>query len=379
MRERERVLARIDAWWQAFVENLPNLEEYFGGNSTWNISQFMGKTLQAIDSHLMWEYGPGVEGNRRRLVITPESSRHLRPLVETVLERAPKVEGWTFHPYRLHDSLDQVFQMVTARGGQDFSGATVQAQRGEHNLIDLTFQAPHFTPEDKRANLRDARVAAEALLGEEILDRWVGAIRTQPPGEGSFLPLERLPDTVQALIGSILDQLLPRTCQPFSEEARAENYEKDEPQRKKDYPGFRDKYRASTLLPEVWMAAHTTSTFSSLRFSRAGERFCFAKIDMQDQDGDARLELRTRLENQLSAALREGDLGDVWGGGTGVRYTYIDLALLDVARGAEVVRRVLREANVAKRSWLQFYDCDWEWEWIGVWDDTPKPPLTLKT
>jgi hypothetical protein len=377
-RERQRVLAQIDRWWQAFQENLPNLEEYFGGDSAWDISGFMGEHLQAIDANLMWEYGPGVEGNRRRLVITPESKRHLRPLVDVILERAPKVEGWTFHPFRLHDSIEQVYHMVQARGGEDFSGATVQAQRGEHNLIDLTFQAPHFEEENAKPNFRDACVATEALLGEEIMERWIGLIRTLPPGEGSFLPLERLPDTVHAVIGSILDQMPPRTCQPFSEEAEAELFEKDEPQKKKDYPGFKDKYGASTLLKDVWMAAHTTQAFYSLRFSRAGERFCYVKIDMKDQDPDTWTEQRARLENQLSAALRADDLGDVWGGGTGLRYQYIDLALLDVPRGAEAVRRVLRAANVAKRSWLQFYDCEWELEWIGIWDDTPKPPMPLK-
>src|SRR5439155_807576 len=107
----------------------------------------------------------------------------------------------------------------------------------------------------------------------------------------------------------------------------------------KDYPGFRDKYRASTLLKDVWLAAHTTSAFYSLRFSRAGEKFCFVKIDMKGQDPDTWLDLRTRLEHQLSAALREEDLGEVWGGGTGLRYLYIDLAVLDVPRGAEVAHR----------------------------------------
>ena len=73
--------------------------------------------------------------------------------------------------------------------------------------------------------------------------------------------------------------------------------------------------------------------------------------------------------------LRPDQLGCTIGGGTGLRYSYIDLALTDVPRSAEIIRRVLQEGNIPKRSWLQFFDCEWRQEWIGIWDDSPPPPM----
>jgi hypothetical protein len=48
--------------------------------------------------------------------------------------------------------------------------------------------------------------------------------------------------------------------------------------------------------------------------------------------------------------------------------------LTEVERGSEVIRDVLREGNIPRRTWLLFYDCEWQREWIGMWDDTPPPP-----
>ena len=70
-------------------------------------------------------------------------------------------------------------------------------------------------------------------------------------------------------------------------------------------------------------------------------------------------------------------LGCHVGGGTGRCYSYIDLALTDVRRGTEVVRQVLRDGNIPRRTWIQFFDDVWAHEWIGIYEDSPPPPLPL--
>jgi hypothetical protein len=66
----------------------------------------MVDTLQAIHPSLMWEYGSAMRQPGHRLVITPESRRFLRPMVRTILERAPKIAGWEFYPYRLAETAE---------------------------------------------------------------------------------------------------------------------------------------------------------------------------------------------------------------------------------------------------------------------------------
>jgi hypothetical protein len=67
-------------------------------------------------------------------------------------------------------------------------------------------------------------------------------------------------------------------------------------------------------------------------------------------------------------------LGVVIGGGTGIRHSYVDLALTDVERGVAATRAALRKGGLPKRSWILFFDDALAAEWIGIHDDTPPPP-----
>jgi hypothetical protein len=73
--------------------------------------------------------------------------------------------------------------------------------------------------------------------------------------------------------------------------------------------------------------------------------------------------------------LTKTQLGALVGGGTGLRYSYIDLALLDVEAAILLMREALRGGRLPKRSWFLFYDSVLAAEWVGVWDDSPLPPL----
>jgi len=84
---------------------------------------------------------------------------------------------------------------------------------------------------------------------------------------------------------------------------------------------------------------------------------------------------RTKVENALNEVLRPGGLGSVIGGGTGLRYTYIDLALRHLDHGLAEMRQVLQQLAVPERSWLLFFDAHLADEWIGIYDATP-PPAT---
>src|SRR5688572_20049708 len=97
---RSKVIRRIDDWWRTFEKDRDQITASFKKGSDWDLPGWMNRHLNTIDERLMWEFGPGVKGGHR-LVITPESDRFLRPLVETLLERAPRMEGWEFYPYRL--------------------------------------------------------------------------------------------------------------------------------------------------------------------------------------------------------------------------------------------------------------------------------------
>ena len=215
------VVQRIDAWWNAFAAKTGDLDDLFSRRSEWDLPAWMHEHLNAISPHLMWEFGPAVSGEGHRLVITPESQRHLRPMVDTLLERAPKIAGWEFYAYRLAEDVDMAVQTVAGRTGDDLSGTLVTAAIGDLNRINLTYHSPDTTGPDDEQAMNNAFVATETLLGEEVLDKWVAAItveslqrhrrwqasRPRPPGRAGAFATGRLKPTVDALIASTQDQL----------------------------------------------------------------------------------------------------------------------------------------------------------------------------
>ena len=373
----KRVLARIDDWWDRFEGKSQALSDLFKGKKKWDLPGWMEETLQAIDPHIMWEFGPAVKTEGHRLVITPESRHHLRPLVRTILDRAPKLPGWEFYPYRLAEDLDQAGPTVEGRTGGSLDGVTVELQIGEGHRIDLLFRSPKTKGEDDQQAMNVAFVATESLLGEQALDRWVGAIEVGRAARGDrkprAIPLDRLKDTFDALVDSIRDRLPDR---PFVERDDGDQWNliKLQPEEADDYPGRADLMVAVVRDVELWKAMHAPAPFYSQRFSRCKETFAYVKLDGSFLRPGSEADDRGKIEDAIDEQLARDRLGVHIGGGTGLQYAYVDLALADLDRGVEETRRVLRKLGVPKRSWILFFDADLVAEWVGVYPETPPPP-----
>ena len=395
--ERRQVIEKIDAWWSAFGAKRTDLGSLFNGGARWDLPQWMEEHLRAISPELMWEFGPAVRGEGHRLVITPESERHLRPLVDLILSRAPALPGWEFYPYRLAETMEQAQSTVEGRTGGSLEGVKASAVAAENGLVDLTFFSPRCTsPEDEQAH-HDAFVATESLLGEEALDKWIGAIEVRPlPRERRLLgiirgggnapqtvPLDQLTPAVDTLIAAALGRLPTEPCWAFVETAEWTLFElkPEEPPEQPagqmpDFVEQSDLFVARTPLVSMRRHAHSGMPFYSERYSRCGETFCYVKIDGTDGLPEDGFGGKDEIEDALDAALVPAKLGCSIGGGTGLRYSYVDLALTDVRPAVDCVRRVLSEGKVPLRTWVLFYDSVLAEEWVGIYPDTPPPPMS---
>ena len=63
----------------------------------------------------------------------------------------------------------------------------------------------------------------------------------------------------------------------------------------------------------------------------------------------------------------------MFGSGQGMRYWYVDLALLDVDASISAIQSALTAGNIPFRTWVLFYDREWADEWVGMYDETPPP------
>jgi hypothetical protein len=371
---RQEMVRKIDLWWNTFRAKANDMDALFHRRQEWDLREWMQLNLGAVDERIMWEFGPSDGGHR--LVLTPEIHRNLRPIVETMLERAPKMPGWSFAPYRPPEPMEAAREMVLAKTDEPLpEKLTVRASVGDLNRVDLVFESKGFPRSDRELATHQAFTVAESLLGEEVLDKWIHVInvsRARP--DKHSLPPERLKRTVDALVLSIRDQLPGET---FA--ARKTNAEWSvvalEPDEQDDYPWREDIIAFSTMHMPLFAATMPDTGFYSERFSRCDERFAFLKIDGIAGDASKmKFADRAAIEDAVDSALL--GCGTVIGGGTGRRYTYIDLALTDVDRAIAALKPALRNGAVPSRTWLLFHDCEWRDEWIGIYDDSPLPPAS---
>jgi hypothetical protein len=379
--ERAAVLSRVDAWWREFARRASDIDTLFTRRrgTEWDLPGWMNEYLQAIHPDLMWEYGRAMNCEGHRLAITPESELGLRPLTQVILSRAPSIPGWEFYGYRVPEPLDEALASVHGRTGIDLAGTRVRASIGEGNVVDLAFFSDACPGGEDQQSLHAGLVVTESLLGEQVLNEWIGAIGMFPnsrAGRGSLIPLDKLKPTVQALVGSIVDQFPAAPARPVPDGEWTGSVLQLSPERAEDYPRRQDLWIAVTDRLPVWREAHSGRSFYSHRFSRIGETFCFLKID-RDETFDDPVQDRARVEEGLDAALGAAGLGAVFGGGTGLRYSYVDLALTDVRAAIPLLRETLRAGGIPQRTWLLFFDATLADEWVGMVDDRTPPPSTV--
>ncbi len=367
--QRARMEARMDGWWQAFMEKEAQLRALFAQRSSWDLPGFMAAELESLGEHLFWEFGPGVtDPDGHRLVITCESHHAQRPFIERLLARAPRLPGWDFLPYRPRETTGIVESTVAQRCGIDVTSWRAHIKPGPHGLVELSFSVPDL---DERAGYA-AVVAAEGLLGEERLDEWVGGIEVHQDEEGA--PLDELRAAVDAHVASRRESL-PELPWAHPRHAAAQwTLLRLRPEPADDYPAQEDLELAHSVSVDFFKNSRSGARFTSGRHSRHGETFAYVKLDGREGFSPHGFIDRQQLEDALDDALVPSGLGRNIGGGTGLRYGYVDVALTDVDRALEKMVAVLRSGAVPRRSWVLFFDDTLASEWVGVWPDSPPPP-----
>jgi hypothetical protein len=363
----------IDVWWSAFAANEAEINRCFRRQSELNLADWMHEHLQPVHPELMWEFGPGLRGAAHRLVITPESRRDLRPLVWELLARAPRLPGWEFYEYRPAESLEMAEMTVDARVGGTLAGVTVALRPGEHNLVDLTYVVPVEWSDELAAKV--AFVATETLVGEEALDRWIGAIEhtSQPVADFQPIGLAELREAVDRHIERVRNSLPAEPWYAVDLEAARWAAMENEPAEADDYEKQFDIFVAVTMALPVMQNALSSWLFDSVRHSQCGETFCYLKIDGVDGLDGCEFEDRGEIEDAINETIRPLALGSTIGGGTGRRYSYIELALVDVDDAWLALRARLTEARLPNRTWLMFHDSYLAAQAYGLYHDTPEP------
>lgn len=372
-KHRDQTELAMRQWWRAFELKKDQIEAIFFGGPDFGLPDWMQENLAPVCPTLAWEFGPAVHKQGHRLVLTPELDTVFRPLVDTLLACAPSIENWEFYSYRQRDPFPMALETVRGRTGVDASRWVVQVLPRDGACLDLHFFSPEKGGEEQE---QAAFVLAESILGEETMEKRiavvdVATIDTFGASQEQCIPIAELGLRIDSMVQQMLDGLPAVPYRLLSEEDLNWHMVELDPAPVADYAGFSDLIVSGSCVPGM-LETVRTPFFTSGKLSRCGEKFCYVKIDGSQEMG---VPDRATLQDALDAALRNKEVGCSVGGGTGVRYLYVDFALTDVKKGMDVIRGILRAVHVSKRSWVLFFDHHLSNEWLGIYVDTPSPPV----
>jgi hypothetical protein len=368
---------QIVNWWAFFMEAEDKIADYFMHAIDFNVVEFMQDNLQCINRNLRWEFGPAISKKGHRLVITPETRKDLRPLVKAILAHAPELSNWEFYSYRLPEKFDSATSVIEVKTGYRLENLYFSGKRNEFNLIEVTVIFLNIKDETTlKIAQHQAVLMVEYLLGEEIFDKWVGTItiKNYLPEDESHVPIYQICDWVKKEIATVKCTLPDKCFYERSDEREWTLYEL-EPDEKEEYPCQEDMVLGKTVCEPLWENIRCKCLFSSERFSKSGEIFCYIKIHQNGALHKETSEIKSQIEDALDNALIPAKLGCIIGGGNGLQYTYIDIALGDLEKSVVVIKDVLQKKNITRKSWILFFDSELQAEWIGIWDDSPAPPM----
>jgi len=369
---------QMNNWWIAFYQHQLELGQELKSGTADFLNQFMREHLQSKVIDIAWEIGFDHGTKKYQLVLTPEDSLHLRPMVDALISRAPRLKNWSFFTYRQPISHPESLKAVYLKSGEPLLELQFAGKSAAENNIEISFYYPGIKADESLYNLvvNQAFFMLEALLGEEILDKWIGVIEVLelPEDDQVLLPLSDLKAYVDTQMVLIKNELPEQPYYRFSEDSDWMLYELD-PIEAEDYSRRQDLYIARTMNPDLWANVQNGQPFYSENYSRLGETFCYLKLDGNFSDEESFFELKTEIENQLNQALLDAGYGGVIGSGTGYRYQYIDLALHNFEAAVPLIQEVTTALGTPRSTWLLFFDTPLEYEWIGMFENTPPPFL----
>jgi hypothetical protein len=397
---RQFILDQTARWWSAFATKRPALEASllaaaralnggaFDGMAERvlavpaDLTGWMGEQIGSIDPRLHWEFGQEASG-QLFLAISAGDCLRLAPMVRSVVAAAPHVAGWVFLGQRPPIQAHWAMQAARQRTGLSAIAPSVLSRLGSNNRIDMTFKMKLARDDEASAIVLSAGLA-EAILGEHLFTRWVGDIDVEPldrgPAAESYLGLSQLRTTVTGLVQTLTNSL-PEQPLYKQESPRKWPTFRYTPAPSNDYPRQDDLAIGRSIVPAVRAAAFGEgpgrgpgSPFYSTSFSRSGETFCYLKIDMPGVSVEQRRKRKYEIEEPVDHELRRGGAGCVIGSSTGLRYIYLDLAVMDVKQALAVLAPVLRPMRLPERTWLLFYDTEMADEYVGLLSGSGAPP-----
>lgn len=168
----------IAKFWRAWRDLRSGLEKELASGSYGESTAHLTQLVEAIDPGLEWELAPGRKAVYA-LCMSSAFDPGLRPVAERWVREAPVVDVvWEYHPARIGVEPGPV---TVGEIGIHPADVTVVAEADDNSEeLDLTVGHPDFGRMDESRQLQVVFRLLDDLLGEDDVERWIGAVDVVP-------------------------------------------------------------------------------------------------------------------------------------------------------------------------------------------------------
>jgi hypothetical protein len=194
---------QIEAFWAWWADHRDEVVAAADAGNTDHVAALLGPAVQGMREGLDWELSRGRGDSRHLLVVSSGGNTELRAVAERwALSAPPADEDIAYAATRPADPhMDELTLNVDDYElplTEMVSGTRVDQQRGR---VDVVVHHPLFPLLDQDSRLRAAFLALDLALGEDDVERWLGAVEVSadPPLDAIAVSALRL----------VVDQLRP--------------------------------------------------------------------------------------------------------------------------------------------------------------------------
>ncbi|MDR1835379.1 MAG: hypothetical protein LBQ96_06210 [Fusobacteriaceae bacterium] len=331
---------RVDFFWKWFQANEEKIHDFIENPKKYDPEQttaFVGNALDLVFSKSSYfEFGGSHEFS-----FTTAGEHYLFYLLPYLVSRAPvdlKYE-WTFSPYKMggisktygYRKEDAVISIenILLRVGYD----------EKQNVFYVGFYHEEFAKMEEKAALNMFFVLLDALVGENVVEMYIGPIERLTKKTGKMFPMYEL--------GPYIEKKLEENKRTFfrSPSDSYSAYEMDPAEEE----GLRqDLYAGTTCCIELVEEFYQNKRDMFDDFEKSGAKACFLYYNCANDDPELMLQLREEILDKISEfVLGEKDSGNeigiLLGTGFGKENAYIDLLLYDEEIFLQEVKPLLRQ------------------------------------
>lgn len=184
-------------FWLWFRKEAARLAAVYENGRVRDLTEIVSASIDRIDPGLAWEIGPGKK-TKHSFTISAEGNPDLRPVALAIVRAAPTIPGWEFYGAKQSREAPPSVRLPD----RDLTVSTkgwrfIPKDDFELGRVHLTILDEGLDRLDREAALLSVTLFLDAFLGEEEVERWIGAltISSATKTEKSYV-MRDLPDYI---------------------------------------------------------------------------------------------------------------------------------------------------------------------------------------